>query len=301
MDQRDDSLVFGRYSREECGLPPPEGAPARRRLVVGRAVLLFAALLSLGWLAGTAASRMRERWVAALPSRIAGAGPAESADLLAKGRVLAASLPDHALSAHSLALAAMMAAEKAPRRLGYFGSLGAMLDNAPDWPDAAPDEAFMAGLAAAWVYSELGQYGKAFANLEKADAALRNAPDDAAKRARRLHLVNTQAYLLATAPESEGGNPEKALHLSQLLVSSRDEIAPGKSASASPAFLDTLASAWHAAGEAEKAVVTQTFALGLAESAELAVYLRHYDEFVRAAARAERSAFPEIRRFDRNK
>lgn len=301
MDQKPDTLIFGRYTREECGLPPVENASARRRRVVGRVVFLFAAVLLAGWLAGTVASRRRAQWVAALPSLVSAADPAETSELLAKGRMLAASLPDQALAARSLALAGMIAAEKAPRRLGYFGNLGNLLDNAPALDDATPDETFMAGLAAAWVYSELGQYGKAFANLEQADTALRNTPDDAVKRTRRLHLVNTQAYLLATAPEKEGGNPEKALHLSQLLVSSRDEIAPGVNASASPAFLDTLATAWFAAGEAEKAVATQTFALGLAESADLAVYLKHYDEFARASARARRSDSLAIRRSDRNK
>lgn len=273
--------IFGRYSREECGLPPEAAGEPRRRTLVVRAVILLAALAVAGWLAGTATARWREAWLSALPHMVSQAEPAEASELLSKGRIYALALADRPAAARDLAMAGLVAAESAPRRFGYYANVANIFDRVDASQTGSPLAEFAAELMASGVYGELGEYAKAFACLNRADAALKKTPDEKERRSYRLLLVNAQAYYLATAPRGEGRNPEKALHLAQLLISSKDEIPGGGHASGSAAFLDTLASAWHATGDDARAEKTQAFALGLADSAGLDVYLRHYDEYNR--------------------
>lgn len=273
MDSQGEQRLFGRFTREECGLPPAgSGLPGWKRRVLGF-LSLFAFLIAAGWLGGTLTARWREAWMADLPALVARAPGPEVSGLMNRGRLYATALPRRPGVARNLAVAALVAAERSPRRLGYFanaanlfsGGSGVMADD------------FGAQVTAAGVYAELGDYPRAFAALDRADAIAGRETDPERRRSLRLLLVNAQAYFLATAPG--GGNPEKALHLAQLLVTSRDRLPGGGYASGSAAFVDTLAAAYYATGNVERAVATQRMALGLADSGELHEYLRHYDDF----------------------
>ncbi len=284
-DAQDEKLIFGRYTREECGLPPDgigRGRPGRKAVLL-RAAVLAVLLVAAGWLAGTIAARWREAWMDSLPARVAMADPGDGSDLLARGGLYAAALPDRPRVARDWAVALLVAAERSPRRIGYYVNLANIFDRVGRTGPGEPADEFALGLAASGVYAELGDYAKAFASLERADAALEELPDEAQRRSHRLLLVNAQAYYLASAPAGRGRNPEKALHLAELMITSRDELASGGHASGSAALMDTLATARFAVGDAARALAAQTLALGLADSEGLEVYLKHYDEFAAAA------------------
>lgn len=276
MDGQGGELIFGRFTREECGLPPAGSlVPLRRRRLL-RFLCLLIVLVTVGWLGGTLVARLRMHWLARLPGAVMAASPAERPQLLAQGRMYATALPGDD-TARILAVAAAVAANDAPRRLGYYGNAANLFTLAGSGGD------FGVLLAAAGMYGELGEYKTAFSFLDRANAALeKSGADETARRSLRLPLINAQAYFLATAPADQGRNPEKALHLANLLISSRDALPGGGHASDSAAFMDTLGAAWHAAGEPEKALGVQTLALGLADTADLDVYIRHYDQFASA-------------------
>lgn len=282
-------LIFGRYTREECGLPP-----AGRRfwraggLTLKRFFALLAAMAVLGWLAGMASARWREEWLAALPARVAAAATAaETSELMTRGRVYAAALPGNPIMRRDLALAALAASENAPRRLGYCAN-AANLFRGID-PQRIPDrEVFATGLAAAGAYAGIGEYGPAFQSLERAGAGLEHIADEERRRSLRLLLVNMQAYCLAIAPAGRGGDAEQALRLARLMITSRDALPGGGRASGSAALLDTYAAALDASGDSGRAAAAQSLALGLADAGGLDIYLRHYDAF-KAVGEGERN------------
>ncbi len=284
MGQNNGPLLFGRYSREECGLPPVNPQPLRAGGFLMRVFVLVTLLVAAGWLAGAAAVRYREAWSDSLPGLVSMAEPDEMELLLARGRLYATALVDSQRVRDNLVVALTIAAEKAPRRMGYYGNI-AQLAALPRGRENDPQRDFAADLTASGVFAELNRYDQVFACLARADKALERYPEGETKRSHRLLLVNAQAYYLATAPLRSGGNPEKALHLSQLLISSRDPVYGSGHASDQPAFLDTLAFAWYAAGDPEKAVETQRLALGLSPTAGLDVYVEHFDTFARPGIR----------------
>lgn len=282
-DAPGDKLFFGRYSREECGLPPAGAGRPSLKTGILKAAALFLALIGVGWLAGTLAARWRESWTAELPARAAAAPPDERSELMARGILYATALPERPQIARNLAFAGLIAAEKSPRRLGYYGNLANIFDRLEPADADGPDGDFAAELIASGVYTELNEYAKVFACIDRAGKALERLPDENARRSRRLLQVNAQAYALATAPEGKGRDPERALRLAELMITSRDELPGGGHASGSAALMDTLATARSAAGDAARALEAQTLALGLADSVGLDVYLRHYDEFAGSA------------------
>lgn len=274
----DDTRIFGRYTRDECGLLPAGqkfwrigGLTARRFLA------LLAGVAVIGWLAGTGAARWREEWLARLPAGVRAGTDAEARALLARGKMYASALPERQSMRRDLAMAALTAAERAPRRLGYCAN-AANLFRGID-PERVPEgELFATGISEAGAYAETGDYRAAFRALGRAEAGLEAVPDGETRRSLRLLLVNTQAYFLATAPARQGGDPEKALRLARLMITSRDELPGGGHASGSAALLDTLATAWSANRDYARAAETQSLALGLADSEGLDIYVRHYDE-----------------------
>ncbi|MDR3077872.1 MAG: hypothetical protein LBV15_03805, partial [Planctomycetota bacterium] len=228
------------------------------------------------------AAREREAWQESLPAR-AFLEPTESLpELLARGRAYALALPDRPGLAASLALALSLAAERTPRRAGYFGNAANLLASLDPDRLGGPERIFATELAASGVYAEVGDFAKAFASLDRAAAALERVPDSEWRRPRQLLLFNSRAYFLATAPEPEDRQPDQALRLARLVLTSGDRLPDGAAATGSAAILDTMASAWMAAGEAARARRTQALALALAESVGLEIYLRHYDEFAAA-------------------
>lgn len=275
-----DRLVFGRYTREECGLPPAGSRLGEPALTPLRILLLLVALAAAGWLAGKAMARWRAMWLFGLPAQVAFASPDERPGLLFKGKVYAAAFPEQRGMRRSLALAALMAAERSPRRLGYYANAANLMRNGGDGQEH-PALRFAMEVTAAGVFAELDDYARVFEALTRAEAALEEMPDGADKRGNRLLLINAQAYFLACANRMEGGDPEKALELAQLVIASRDPLPGGGYASGEAAFLDTLAMARFANGDRAGAVSAQTLALGLADAQSLDVYVRHYDEFFR--------------------
>ncbi|MCC8190613.1 MAG: hypothetical protein LIP77_08270 [Planctomycetes bacterium] len=282
---QDSDLFFGRYTREECGLPPVASLHPTRAMKIGRAVILLAALVIAGWLAGVGTARWREQWLLALPAAVARAAPADVPALLRRGRLYATALPGRPLARWRLAEALVVAAREAPRRLGYLANARLLMAGFDTAQLPSPEAVWEAEVMAAWVQAELGDYPAAFAAIERAEQALEGFSDAATAAAARWLLVNTQAYLLATAPEGEGRDPRRALALAELLVTSRDQVF-GRYGSASAAFLDTLAMACHASGERERAVTVQRLALGLAEPEALAEILENYRKITGNAALA---------------
>lgn len=279
MDIRENA-IFGRYTREECGLPPRPCHRPGWRFYLSRAVFLIAALLGVGWLAGSANARYREAVVTYLPALVARSDTDEASRLLERGRIYAAALPDRAGMRRNLALAATVAADRSRRRLGYYGNIRTLLSAAGHGAGGATDEVFINELSASGVYAEIDDYQAAFSRLERAEQALEREKDESFRKSGKLLLANSKAYLMATAPEGSGRDPDRALHLAELMITSKDTLPGGGHASGSAALLDTLASAYHAAGLEDKAVTTQSLALGLADSQSLDIYIRHYDEFM---------------------
>lgn len=275
-----DRLVFGRYTREECGLPPVGAKLGEPTLTPLRILLLLAALAVAGWLGGKAMARWRALWLFGLPAQVAFASPGERPGLLFKGKVYAMALPEQRGMRRSLAMAALMAAERSPRRLGYYANAANLLRNGGDGQEH-PALRFAVEVTAAGAFAELDEYSGVFEALGRAEAVLEEMPDGGDRRGNRLLLVNAQAYFLACAPKAEGGDPGKALELARLMIASRDQLPGGGYASGEAAFLDTLAVARFANGDRPGAVSAQALALGLADAQSLDVYVRHYDEFFR--------------------
>lgn len=274
-----DNLIFGRFTREECGLPPTQNTGSSRRFIAARSFMLLAVLILAGWVAGVMTARWREMWVADLPAMVAGAAPEAIPGIMARGRMYATALPERPRMRRNLAIAALVASEGAPRRLGYYANARNLFLGLPEEYADSPAERFATELTAAGLHADLGDYDRAFAGLDRAEQALSALTDEGQRSSWRLNLINARAYFLAVAPDGQGRDPALALELAKLMMSSRDELPGGGHASDSAAFLDTFAAAWHAAGDAVRARATQTFALGLAETRGLDVYIRHYDEF----------------------
>ncbi len=289
-----EELLFGRYSREECGLPPSSADVFGDRLAFGKTLALFALLAAAAWLSGLLQAGSREAWLRALPARVAeagGNGEARSA-LMRRGALLAAALPGSARARRDLAFAAVTAAEYAPRRLGYIGNALALLEGAQGGggdgdSDEAPLETVAREMTLSGLHEETGGYEAALAALDRAEQALSALPDEQARRSFRLLLVNARAYCLALAGKDGGGDARRALELANLAVSSRDELPGGGFASASAAFVDTLATARFHSGLGREAADAQRLALGLAPSRGLEVYLEHFDTFSGTASKGE--------------
>ena len=283
MVEHGEKLIFGRYTREECGLPPPERRPGRSAMAI-RVLTLILFLAAAGWLGGAATARLREAWLVVLPSRVAGATPGEASALLAKGRMYVQALPGRPRMRQNLGLAASIAAGRASRPLGYYANAAELFRSAGGSVPGRPEQVFMTELVAAGVYAELESYGEALAAAERAGDALKEVADAEVRRSYHLHLANAFAYFLACAGAEAGGDPEKALGLAELAVSSRDALPDGTYPSGDAAILDTLATARFAAGDPDRALEAQSLALGLADSQSLDVYLRHYDAFKKGVA-----------------
>ncbi len=104
------------------------------------------------------------------------------------------------------------------------------------------------------VHAQMGQHALAVADNE---AALRIAPDD-------LRTCNNLAWLLATSPQDEVRNPERAVELARKACERPGEPDCG--------LLDTLAAAYAANGQFAEAVQQQTKALELASEEAKADY-----------------------------
>ncbi len=281
--QQQEKLVFGRYRREECGLPPTENPFFAR----WKKPLMLLGIIAAVTLAGLVAGSLRSRWrglkLEALANRIASAPTQAEKDLLlGEGRLLATALNNNPSARLHLAESCMVASIGAPRQMGYYGNAAMLLDGVGEALAGSPIQSFRAESMQAHVLAELDREPEAMEALGRANASRERMENDRLLQMLKLNLVNLQAYILATAKEPQVRNPEKALHLAQFLITSRDELPNGEYASGVAAYVDTLATAWFAAGNSEKALKTQALALGLAKPGDLSVYLKHYDEFANA-------------------
>ncbi|MDR1535167.1 MAG: hypothetical protein LBU64_08745 [Planctomycetota bacterium] len=274
----DGRLILGRYTREECGLPPDGSGPSGPGAAVLKWLTVLAAMLLSGWLAGLFTARTRELWLAELPARVAASSPAEAASLLALGRVYALALPERSSLSANLALALVWAGERFPRPAGFYGNAANLLAVTGDREDPEPKSSFFFALAAAGVFAEVEDYRKAFASLDRAAKALEAVEEGEWRRRREIVFLNSRAYLLATAPGGTGRDHELALGLIRTALASREKLPDGSRPSESAAILDTLAAAWRAAGDFSRAGEAQALALGLAETDGLAGYLRRHDQ-----------------------
>lgn len=275
----EEKKLFGRYTREECGLPPKNADLFGDRFGAGKTIIIIVLLAGASVLAGRMYAGYRELWVRSLPALVAQAGDDGElrSNLLRRGAMFAAALPERPRVRRDLAFAAMTAAEYAPRRQGFIGNALALLEDAAPAEDEAPLETVAREMALSGLHEEAGDYGSAFAALDRAEKALSGVDDEQTKRSFKLLLVNAQAYCLATAGKK--GGAARALKLAELAVSSRDELPGGGFASGSAAFVDTLATARFENNLAEEALEAQRLALGLAPGRGLEIYLKHFDRF----------------------
>lgn len=105
---------------------------------------------------------------------------------------------------------------------------------------------------------------------------------DAALASLRITLLNSHAYLLASAKDVSKSEALKALVLAKEVIAS-PQPQGGRFTSDIPPYLDTLAEAYFATGDAKQALMIQKRALALAKGEELAIYLVHYDKYLAAA------------------
>jgi tetratricopeptide (TPR) repeat protein len=178
--------------------------------------------------------------------------------------------PDFA-EAHNNLGNALLRQGKVPEAIAHFEQA---LRIDPDFPKAQYDLGVALGLAGrmpeaiahyeqasrmapddATVHSELGAaliiVGKPREALAHLEQALRIQPDLA-------EAQNNLAWVLATLPPTEGGNPVRAVSLAQRACELSGNRAPGD--------LDTLAVAYAAAGRFDAAVTTARRAIDLARS-----------------------------------
>ncbi len=278
MSSTPNNQPFGRYTREDCGLPAIGSPLPDSGLSFWKGFLLFLLLAAAGWFAGQFSARQRANWVAELPARIHYSSNDQIPGLLEKGKHYATALPDNHVLRCNLAYAVIVASEHSPRRLGFLANAanlfrGLDLDQLP-----GSLERFNALLTASGTYADLGDYDEAFRSLDEAEKELQKLPEKDS-RPYRLILINAKAYFLAEAPSAQGGDAKQAAQLATLVISSRDRLPTGRYASDSAAFLDTLALARYKTGDRAGAMAAQSLALGLAENTDLVVYLNHYDDF----------------------
>ncbi|MBN2712552.1 MAG: hypothetical protein JXR97_09005 [Planctomycetes bacterium] len=95
----------------------------------------------------------------------------------------------------------------------------------------------------------------------------------------QVNFDNSRAYLLAVADDPKVKDPATALDLAKEVIKNPLPLLDGGFASGMPALVDTLAEAYYANGDKEKAVNAQTTALALATTDSLAIYLQHYDKY----------------------
>lgn len=98
----------------------------------------------------------------------------------------------------------------------------------------------------------------------------------------RAQWLNGKGYLLAVSSDPSVRDPREALRLAEEAVSIETVDHEGKSPSQMPAFIDTLASAAFACGDAKRALRLQTLAISLLQDGNLSDYLHHYDEYADA-------------------
>lgn len=270
------------YPREEWGLPPVvTSSPVWRMvLIVGGSL---AAVIIVGWVVGSIAERWQEYRLAEIPARIYFAdSPEEVRDLLVRAEELAQS--GRPVARLGLAQACMTAADRLPWRAGLYGYCRDLLENLALTTGGDPWIEFNVNMVYSGVMNELGGEEQALAALNAASSALSRLPDSQRKvRSELLHLANNRVYLLVSASNKKVRDPGQALETIKLVISSRDELAPGHWPSGSAAFVDTLAMAWYASGDDNRAKKTQMAALGLANPGDHSVYLKHYDLFSSAA------------------
>ncbi|MDR3211693.1 MAG: hypothetical protein LBU79_07240 [Planctomycetota bacterium] len=279
MPLAQEGLIFGRYRRDDLGLPP-RPHPLFKRVKQGLVlILLLVLLLGVGWFAGVAEARRHSRELESLSQRLLVAPPASRREILLRGRAALAADPGNPAAVVGLAEACLGVSSQAPRQRGYFANIARLLEGMPAGVASGSLLSFRRYILLAAVEEELGRHVAALAALSRAGHVMEGIPEGSVRRTLQLLLVNQQAYTLAVAPVGAGGDPGRALELARALLSSRDPLPDGSYASDSPAFVDTLAAAWFAAGYYPQARNTETLALGLANSDELAIYLEHYDTY----------------------
>ncbi len=277
MSSTQNTHPFGRYTREDCGLPALGSPLPDSGLSFWKGLLLFLMLAAAGWFAGQFSARQRANWVAELPLRIHNSLTTQIPGLLEQGKLYATALPENHVLRCNLAYAIIVASERSPRRLGYLANAANLFRGLDLRQLPGSLERFHAHLTASGTFADLGDFNEAFRTLDEAEKELHGLPEQDSRHY-RLVLINAKAYFLAEAPSDQGGDAKEALQLATLMISSRDRLPGGGYASDSPAFLDTLALARYKTGDRAGALAAQALALGLADSTDLAVYLNHYDD-----------------------
>ncbi len=272
------SHPFGRFTREDCGLPELGSPLPDSGLSFSKGFILVAALALAGWFAGHFSARHRVEWVTQLPARVYRASIDQIPGLLERGKLYATALPEDQALRCNLAYAVIVASERSPRRLGYLANAANLFRGLEIARLPTIEDRFHALLTASGTYADLGEYADAFRSLDEAEKVLRELPE-ATARSHRLALINAKAYFLCEAPTAQGGDTKQGLRLASLVISSKDRLANGSPASSSAAFLDTFALACYKTGDRTRALDAQALALGMATNMDVSVYLKHYDDF----------------------
>ncbi len=267
--------------RLALGLPPgPIGSAGRLSLLVGALAVLLVAGFG-GWLAGSLrlAGRMRAMsvlFVELQDAHIVG-GVRDCLDRMARNR---AGLGREPAGRLLMAMGYAAAAEYFPAKEPYLRQAMVELDvcgNALE-KNENPGLRLMYADLRSQVLMELGRDREALRELRfvedrlRENAGMLNGPE-------LLQHKNNLAYLLASSRDAAVRDPEKALRLAKEVVGSTVILPDGRRPSRVAAYLDTLAEAYFASGNAAQALVVQRTALCLAHSHGLHEYLRHFDKY----------------------
>jgi len=269
--------------REALGLPPRPLRASSAPLLVAAALAVLVLAGLAGWLAGTFrhSYRLRAFCEAAFalqreqrPGRVQEALTALEAERMP--------LVLDPLARWAMSLAYVKAAQIFPNARPYVQQAREEIQAAGELlgPATAARIAWQIEDTRAQVLMELGRDQDARQAFRALEQILSESPDQVDPHA-RLTYDNNLAYLLASSQDPQVRDPETALRLAKKVVSSTLvlDAESTRLPSQEPAYLDTLAEAYHASGDSRQAIFIQRRALAGADTAGLDVYLRHFDAY----------------------
>jgi len=251
--------------------------PPLRLALIALSCLFLASLLGAG--AGfVARQRHLEAFIAAADTAVRRTDPAAFAELLPDLQTRRAGLAGEPQARLAMAEIYAAAARRLPDRRLWLRAALTELDGVELPSGTSPAAGCSLALRRAGLLMDLGRDREARDALNEADRLGATLPEPL-----RAHLapelLNSRAYLLASATDPAVRRPDEALRLAHTFIASSDPLADGTRPTGSAPLLDTLAEAWHASGRSDRALAVQRSALALADGEDLAIYLRHYDAY----------------------
>lgn len=282
--------------RDALGLPSRPLSRPRWHLLVAAGAGVLAAAAALGYLAGTLRMDYRRtQFARGHAGLVREYDPTRVRDGLGRLEAQRAALVDDPRMRMAMASVYIHAAQVLPHQRHFleqaWGELQAAAARLRDKTNAVTSR-HVADLES-HVLMELGRDQEA---RERFHTMTRLAEANKWDLQRRVQIMfdNNLSYLLASAKDPSVRDPAQALRLAKGVIGCtamiEKETPAGEGTtyrlpSEVPSLLDTLAEAYHAAGDSRQALRIQRAALAMARSRGLDVYLKHFDKYERAAKR----------------